>query len=214
MNFIDKFAYRLSKSNREYKWELFKSNFTFDDKTKILDVGYTNKEFSDHDNYLEKSFPFPQNITALGIEDPGEFSKRYPEVTVIEYGGNDFPFKDNSFDICWSNAVIEHVGGHDKQLHFLKEINRVSKSFWVTTPNAFFPVEVHTRLPLLHFLPKSNFDSFLTLIGKKWATGDYMNLLSYRQTNQMLTKALVSSHRIIRNRLLGFTLEFIIIAHK
>ncbi len=214
MNLVDKIAYYFSRSNRHYKWDLFTSNFTFGSSTKILDVGFSNQEYSDHDNYLEKYYPYPQNITALGVDDAHDFSKRYPEVTAIKYDGFDFPFLDNSFDICWSNAVIEHVGGYDRQVHFLKEIYRVSKAFWVTTPNAFFPIEVHSRVPLLHFLPKPIFDSFLTFIGKGWAAGNYMNLISQRQLKQMISEASISEHLIYKNKLFLFTLEFIIKGRK
>ena len=53
----------------------------------------------------------------------------------------------------FSNAVIEHVGGRAEQRRFVDESLRVAPRAFVTTPNRWFPVEVHTRLPLVHWLP-------------------------------------------------------------
>jgi len=107
--------------------------------------------------------------------------------------------------------VLEHVGNKKDQVMFIKEIKRVSRKAFVTTPNRYFPVEVHTRVPLLHFLPKPFFDSYLKLIGKKWATGNYMNLLSLADIKELLRLAKIKDYRIIKNKFLGFTLDFIIV---
>ena len=64
------------------------------------------------------------------------------------------PFKENAFDIVFSNSVIEHVGTHADQQQFAAEIRRVGRSYWVQTPNRRFPVELHLMLPLVHYLPK------------------------------------------------------------
>lgn len=203
-------AYKISRFNRERKWKIFNKLFKASSKATILDVGFTDDEYATTDNFFEKHYPYPQNITALGIEEPIKFAKRYPLVKVVKYDGERFPFVDKTFDLCWSNAVIEHVGDRKKQLYFLKEIRRVANSTFMTTPNKFFPVEVHTRIPLLHLLPKKIFDKFLTLIGKKWAVGDYMNLLSLGDLKGLLRDAGISDYKIIKNKLLFFTLDFIV----
>src|ERR1700753_292221 len=148
---------RVSEFNRRRKWELFLNCVRPGPATTILDVGYTEREFSPTDNFIEKHYPYPHNITALGVSECHEFRQRYPQVRTLTYDGVSFPFADKSFDVCWSNAVIEHVGDHEQQLHFLREIVRVSRIAFVTTPNRLFPIEVHTRTPILHMLPKRLF---------------------------------------------------------
>lgn len=138
-------ANRISKANRKRKYDLFLKTFPVSADTTILDVGYTDSDYSGNENYLERHYPYLHNITALGVEKPTDFSRRYPQIKTVVYDGRVFPFADKSFDICWSNAVIEHVGPRDRQLAFLKEIQRVCKSAYITTPNRFFPVEVHTK---------------------------------------------------------------------
>lgn len=204
-------AHLVSGYNRKRKWKIFLEHLCPKKSDQILNVGYSNNEYSPNDNYIEKNYPFQNKITALGIEPSDEFNKRYPEVKTIRYDGGRFPFKDNEFDICWSNAVIEHVGSSENQLYFLKEIKRVSKRAFVTTPNKYFPIEPHTRTPLLHYLPKSVFDAYLRLIGKSWATDNYMHLLSIGKVKRLLSLAGITKYKIIRNRLFGFTLDFVII---
>lgn len=205
------FAYKVSKFNRERKWVLFKKYFPFNKENAILDIGFSDIEYSPTDNFIEKNYPYLERITALGIETPELFSQRYPEVKAVHYDGYIFPFEDKKFDICWSNAVIEHVGNREKQVLFLKEIKRTGHAAFLTTPNKNFPIEVHTRTPLLHFLPKKIFYKYLTLVGHKWATGDYMNLLSYKNIVSLLKDADIQEYEIIRNKLLFFTLDFVIV---
>lgn len=204
-------AYRISAYNRQRKWKIFQALIQPTAATSILDVGFSDQEYSSTDNFLEKNYPYPEMITALGIDEPGEFTGRYPLVKAVHYDGKTFPWTDQSFDLCWSNAVLEHVGSRADQLMFIKEIKRVSRQAFITTPNRYFPIEVHTRTPLLHFLPKPLFDSYLRLIGKQWATGSYMNLLSLAEIKELLRLAKVKDYRIIKNKFLGFTLDFIIV---
>ncbi len=205
------FAYWISGLNRKRKWEIFLREMAPGAETTVLDVGFQEKEYSDTDNYIEKHYPYPANLTALGIDAPAGFSERYTAVRAVHYDGDIFPFQDGEFDICWSNAVIEHVGGREKQLLFLREIKRVARRAFFTTPNRFFPVEVHTRTPFLHYLPKKSFDTYLVRTGKEWAAGDYMRLLSLRELSFLLNEAGISGYRIITNRFLFCPLDYIVI---
>jgi SAM-dependent methyltransferase len=129
----------------------------------------------------------------------------------LRYNGSQLPFADKSFDIVWSNAVIEHVGGRDSQLGFLREIKRVGRQAFITTPNRLFPIEIHTRLPFAHWLPRPWFDRIATWAGKSWATGDYMHLLSRRDIRHLMRDANINNYNIIDNRILGLTLDFVIL---
>lgn len=227
-------AYKVSGWNRKRKWETFLGEIKPTVESTILDIGFSEEEYSDTDNFLEKHYPHTEKITALCLETPEAYlharkdinfqvpeeaialknkqaSKRYPQLEIVTYDGNNFPFKDKYFDICWSNAVLEHVGDVDEQIFFLKEIKRVSKQAFITTPNKYFPVEVHTRIPLLHFLPKKVFDRFLHFIGKGWAADEYMYLLSLSDLCKRLKAAGINKYKIIKNKLLFFTLDFVVV---
>jgi SAM-dependent methyltransferase len=212
---LNALAYRVSGFNRARKWDLFVREMQPRPDDRILDAGVSDAEWSATDNYLEKHYPWPSRIAGLGVEPLGDFARRYPTANAIRYDGRDFPFRDGAFDICWSNAVLEHVGTHrdrrESQVRFLREIARVAAAAFVTTPNRRFPVEVHTRTPLLHWLPKRWFDVYLRRRGQDWAAGDYMDLLTHGELRALLSDAGITEYRIIRNRLLGVTLDFAVI---
>jgi len=204
-------ATMVSGFNRRRKWKKFLTLVQPTVKTRVLDVGFNEHEYTPTENFLEKKYPWPENITALGIGNPCKFKDRYPKVTVVKYGGDFFPFKDETFDVCWSNAVLEHVGDEQAQVRFLREAKRVSKVTFVTTPNKHFPFEVHSRTFMLHFLPKGLFDKYLDMVGKSRYGGDYMNLLSLKSLRKILEQVPNSNYIIIKNKLLIFTIDFIVL---
>lgn len=215
MLFVEKIAHNISQKNRTKKHALFLAYFDPKNNTTLLDVGVTNKEYSQGDNYLEKHYPYPKQITAVTNEPLTEFPENYPEVTAISADATSLPFPNDAFDIAYSNAVIEHVGDREKQVQFLKEMYRVAKSGYCTTPNKFFPVELHTRIPFLHFLlPKKYFDMFLRAIGKGWAAGGYMYLLSESDMRDCLRCSGIKHYTFIKNRFLGMPITFTVLWKK
>jgi SAM-dependent methyltransferase len=204
-------AYKISSFNRRRKYQIFQKELAPTSADKILDVGFSDQEYGPDDNFLEKNYPFPEKLTALGIDKAELFLKRYPAVKAVHYDGRQMPFADKEFDIVWSNAVIEHVGNREDQLLFLSEIARVGKKAFITTPNRYFPIEVHTRLPFVHWLPKKVFDRLVRFVGKDWAAGNYMNLLIKKEIILLLDAAEIKNYRLIGNHFLGFTLDFVIL---
>ncbi len=202
---------KISYKNRTKKYNYFINTFNPRPEDTILDVGFNDSEDSQGDNFLERFYPYQSKITALGIMGNKYFSKKYPDVKVVLYDGKTFPFEDNFFDIGWSNAVIEHVGDREAQLFFLKELVRTCKKVYFTTPNRFFPFEVHTRIPFLHWLPKPMFDKILKNTSFKWATGDYMDLFFIHEIKALLKKANVTNYKIKKNYFAGFVMDICVL---
>jgi len=78
------------------------------------------------------------------------------------------PFRDKSFDIVFSNSVIEHVGDRERQSSFASEVRRVGRAYWVQTPNYWYPVEPHLLTPIIHWLPCSIQSTLVRRRGTVW----------------------------------------------
>ena len=151
-------ASRVSMRSRERKLQRFLELLEPGPETTVVDVGVTNAPFGAGatDNFFEALYPWPGRITAVGHTELDRFKAAFPAVRTVRADGRDLPFADREFDLGFSNAVVEHVdGGRDGQRRFVHELCRVAGRVFVTTPNRFFPLEVHTLLPFAHWLPPS-----------------------------------------------------------
>ncbi|MDH3680436.1 MAG: class I SAM-dependent methyltransferase [Acidimicrobiia bacterium] len=203
-------ANRFQRWNRARKFEQF-LQLCPDDRASVLDVGFTVTEHRGIENTLERSIDDVSRVTALTIADPNPAGDRYPGLTLVRYDGGRFPFSDREFNACWSNAVLEHVGDEADRRRFLAEADRVAEQSLLTTPNRWFPIEPHTMLPFLHYLPKPVFDWMLRRIGKDWATGSYMHLMGRREVVRLLREAGVKDFRVRSNRVGPLTVDFSIL---
>ncbi|HEV2437899.1 MAG TPA: methyltransferase domain-containing protein [Verrucomicrobiae bacterium] len=73
----------------------------------------------------------------------------------VQGNGTRLAGKDKSFDIGFSNSVIEHLGTRENQIAFAGECRRVGKAYWIQTPAREFPIEPHFLTLFLHWLLKS-----------------------------------------------------------
>jgi SAM-dependent methyltransferase len=149
-------ASRVSLRSRTRKLELFLELLDPGPGSTVVDVGVTNAPFGrgSSDNFFEALYPWPERVTGVGPTELDTFAAAFPRVRAVRADGRELPFADGEFDFGFSNAVVEHVaGGRDGQRRFVHELCRVSRRVFVTTPNRWFPLEVHTLLPLVHWLP-------------------------------------------------------------
>lgn len=172
----------VSLRSRRRKLRLFLDELRPTATTTVLDVGADEVGFggaggesrcATH-NFFEELYPWPDRVTALGLHDGMLFRERYPAVTYVQGDACDLPFADDAFDIVFSNAVIEHVGGRERQRAFVHEALRVGRRVFLTTPNRWFPLEVHTRLPFVHWLPEAAAHRAYDLAGKAFAKENHL----------------------------------------
>jgi SAM-dependent methyltransferase len=167
----------ISLRSRRRKLALFLEVMGPTPATTVLDVGVDEVSLGDAGgqsgctthNLLEERYPWPERLTALGLHDGTRFRERYPQIAYVQGDACALPFADGAFDVVYSNAVIEHVGERERQEAFVREALRVGRRVFVTTPNRWFPIEVHTRLPLVHWLPEGPAGRAYDLAGKSWA---------------------------------------------
>ena len=155
--FMKKILYRLiakqSKSLRENKIAYIKSFFS--SKNTVLDVGVWCKmpEPNPSENWLEKQYSDKVRIIAVGLHDMKGFHEKYPRVFCVQANGCALPFKNNAFNVGFSNAVLEHVPARG-QLHFVEELARVvQEKAILAVPDRLSPIEIHSRIFFLHWFP-------------------------------------------------------------
>lgn len=102
----------------------------------------------------------------------------------------DDEIKNFSSDLVISNATIEHVGNEENQLKMIKNIISLSKKYFIIiTPNRYHPIEFHTKIPFIHWLPKKIHRKTLSIIGLKFLSKEEnLNLLSKNDLNLMMKK--------------------------
>ncbi len=113
----------------------------------ILDIGGTlsyweNLKLENNENF---------QITLLNLES---FDTDYKNISSVKGDATNLEeFKDESFDIVYSNSVIEHLYTWKNQILMAEECKRVGKHFYIQTPNKYFFVEPHYVLPYFQYLP-------------------------------------------------------------
>jgi SAM-dependent methyltransferase len=163
---------------REAMLERFMSKLQPTRDSQVLDLGVTPDTTLPESNHFEQRYPWPENLTAASIEPVEALRQNFPRIRFIQIPTGPLPFKDREFSKCFCSAVIEHVGNTENQIEFMREIARISDSFFITTPNRWFPLEFHTITPLIHWLPQSWHQSILRLFGQKfWSKTENLNLL-------------------------------------
>lgn len=126
------------------------------DELRILDVGGR----ADYWQRLGLDFLRQQNARVVIL------NRSTDELKVLDEGDDtlayalgdacalDYP--DDSFDLCHSNSVIEHVGSAHEMERFASETRRIAPSYFVQTPNYWFPIDPHYwLLPRIHWLPRT-----------------------------------------------------------
>jgi SAM-dependent methyltransferase len=196
-------AARASLWNRRRKLALFMETVRPGPQTRVVDVGVGDTGFgtepgvaSSH-NFFEALYPWPERITAVSDVPLPNFAQEFPTITTVTASGTDLPFEDDAFDVAFSNAVVEHVGGRDEQRRFVAELCRVAPRVFLSTPNRWFPLETHTLVPFVHWLPRPVAGRIFGALGKDgWKRVD---LLTKRELLELFPPSVEA--RVVESRI-------------
>ena len=133
---------------RRARFELFLSLLRrLDGHVEILDIGGTQEFW----NLMTDGNPGDVRVTLLNIDRQPVSSSRF--VSTVGDARSMPQYEDNSFDVVFSNSVIEHVGSYENQRRMANEVMRIGKRYFVQTPNKRFPLEPHFLFPYFQYLP-------------------------------------------------------------
>lgn len=155
MKFLTKYADNSRSDSSVNKWrrkrfkEFIKLIEGLPKPVTILDVGGTENF------WMQMGFTDPKEA-AITILNSEKIKVTNPALKFVEGDArNLLLFNDKSFDVVFSNSVIEHVGSFEDQKKMGDEVLRVGRKYFIQTPNYYFPMEPHFLFPFFQFLPQS-----------------------------------------------------------
>ncbi|MBM4024494.1 MAG: class I SAM-dependent methyltransferase [Planctomycetes bacterium] len=188
---------------REERAELFRRSLRPSPQDRILDVG------GGYGDYIATVVPFRENVWVAEIsEEVLQRARQHGFQTALIPTDGTLPFPDGYFDIVHCNSVIEHVLVPEDRARLASEIQRIGKNWFVQTPNKYFVIEPHTRMPFGQFLPRPLMRLLLPCLRRIW--GHY-DRLWWRLLDARELRALFPQSRLIRERLLGLTKSLVIV---
>lgn len=193
---------RLSARSRAAKLAMLRQLIGNNPAPRVLDLGGQVESARP----LLELLPRAAQVTVLNVM-PTEVQRTRAEgleVQAVVGDARSLPFPDRAFDLVYSNAVIEHLGTAAAQYRMAAEIQRIGRTWFVTTPNRWFPFEFHTRLPLVSWLPpallrRSAAAFSYNHVARRYMTGNDQSdlcLLSARRLRRMFP-----SSRLVKNRI-------------
>jgi hypothetical protein len=216
IKFINYICEKKAKAARNEFFNIFKKNTKYSPKKSIIDSG-TTPNLDDLQNIILSKIKDNKNITCLSNLNCKILLKKYSNIKKILIGdGRNNNLPNNSFDIVHSNATIEHVGSYKNQLLFIKECIRISKKYvFIQTPNRYYPLDFHTILPLIHWLPKNIHRKILKIIGLNfYSLEKNLNLLSKKDLINLCKELNIKNYKIIKYRLFFMTSNLILLIEK
>jgi len=112
----------------------------------VLDLGGT-VEFWRHSPIR------PRHLHVVNLEPLEPDIPEWAEVEVADACDLPSHIRRRTYDLVFSNSVIEHVGGHLQRQKFSDTVSSLSDRYWVQTPYRYFPVEPHWLCPGMQYLP-------------------------------------------------------------
>jgi 2-polyprenyl-3-methyl-5-hydroxy-6-metoxy-1,4-benzoquinol methylase len=183
---------------------------------RILDIGGRQRLWETTTDFLAEEMRDIE-ITLINLNPRIVKEVNHPKIKGIVGDARHLPqFKNNEFDVVFSNSVIEHVGDYNDQLQMANELMRVGKRYFVQTPNLYFPIEPHFVFPLFQFLPVEVRVSLITHFDLGWIKKitdkqrAKQAVTSIRLVSKKEVMALFPNANLYEEKLFGLTKSFIV----
>ena len=184
-----KFIDKIIHNKRLEIISIIKEKINKNDFKDILDIG-TTADTSKSSNVIVKSlknFKVYKSILDQKITS-NFFLKTLQKSITKELSSNEFNVYRS--DVVISNATIEHVGSYQKQLKMIENIVKLTKKiFIIVTPNRMHPIEFHSQIPFIHWLPKKLHRKILSIVGLSYLSKEKnLNLLKTSNIVNLMKK--------------------------
>jgi len=197
---------------RRRRMRRFYATFRPTPKTRLLDIGGDPYTWLVDSRNCES---LPVTMVNLQFPNPAAFVDH--RFTAVEGDAVDLPFENLTFDIAYSNSVIEHMTTWERQQAVASEARRVARNLWIQTPARHFPIEPHLLAPFFQYLPKqlqlrlARHFTLWGLLSKPSAAEISEMVLELRLLTLSEMKQLFPDCLILKERVLGLTKSYIAI---
>lgn len=159
----------------------------------VLDLGGGPASF-----FAEK-YPKQKDIILVEIKPDAAYraKDKIPDINVIIADAENLPLANQSVALTVCNSVIEHVADPDA---LAVETQRVSKNFFLQTPNGDFPLETHSyvAIPFFNWLPGSAVKRVVcTLFGANFEYVQSVRYLSESRLRKLFPNATIAYERFL-----------------
>lgn len=182
----------------------------------VLDIGTTEDSSYESSNALIKNLKFFKKFKSISDQkvETSFFFKALNKSIVDNF--TDLELKEYQSDVVISNATIEHVGSLENQIKMCENIIKLSKKYFIIlTPNRYHPIEFHSKLPLIHWLPKKIHRYILSLLGMTFLSDEKnLNLLSSNDLDFILKKLNQKNYEIKSINFLFFKSNLLLFGKK
>ena len=207
------FMNRIILKKRKEMLSIINQFYEKDELYDALDIGTTNDMEYYHSNYLIKNLKNIKTHRSISNQniDSNFFTKTLNKSILEKFSIDEI--NNYSSDLVLSNATIEHVGNSANQLQMISNIITLTKKkFILITPNRYHPIDFHTQIPFIHWLPKKIHRKILSLIGLKfYSLEENLNLLSTTDLINFLNNFDNIEYKIQYINFLGFKSNCIIL---
>jgi hypothetical protein len=93
---------------------------------------------------------------------------------------------------------------------------KISKeSVFIQTPNRFYPIDFHTILPFIHWLPKKIHREILKFLKNDfYSSEENLNLLTIKDLKKICDILNIKKYKILKYKLLFLTSNLILVIYK
>jgi hypothetical protein len=167
----------------------------------ILDNGATPDTLSPDSNCLLRWFLADgAAVYTTSPEDINHLASLFPGLHVLPWPPQ-LEAIGSPIDLVVSSSVVQHVGDTGAQLAYVGSLLDFGAPVFLTTPNRGHWLEFHTKLPLLHWLPKHRHRAILTRLGMTfWSQEAHLNLLVRDELQQLFDRASAQRGRPIHTQ--------------
>ncbi len=137
----------IGERRRSRRWDWLRAEFPGIESMSVIDLGGTAEAWL-------RAPVRPASLHVINLEpEPGVPAETW--IRVDQADACDLPahIADGSYDLVFSNAVLEHVGGHVQRMRFAETVHKLANLHWIQTPYRYFPIEPHWLFPGFQFLP-------------------------------------------------------------